>query len=159
MTMHFNEIILGLFVINLAMASGAGLYESRIVIPMWFHGSVVDTEAIKSTDVGRKFWGWVTTIPLTLLTIINIVEALGSEGPLRKWWLAATALILLERTGTFGFFIPTIIRLGKPDLWPESYTLSVANGWMKLNKVRIGLNLAGLLASMVAYTLLIYSTR
>jgi len=34
MTIHFNEIISGLFLINLAMAFGSGVYEFRIVIPI-----------------------------------------------------------------------------------------------------------------------------
>lgn len=152
---YFNEIVLGLFVINLAMAFGAGLFESRIVIPMWFSRSGINKEAIINTDTGRKFWGMITTVPLTLLTIINIVEALSSTGTLRTQWLTAGIIVLVERVMTFTYFIPTIIKLIKPDSMPEARALVIASRWTRVNTIRITLNLAGLVISMMAYTLLV----
>ena len=35
MDVRFKAIFLWLFVINLGMAFGAGLYEARVVIPQW----------------------------------------------------------------------------------------------------------------------------
>lgn len=32
--MHFSEIVLWLFVINLGVAFGAGCYEARVVVPI-----------------------------------------------------------------------------------------------------------------------------
>jgi len=157
--MLFNEIVLGLFVINLAMAFGAGLYESRIVIPMWFNGSAIDREAIIKTDTGRKFWGMVTTVPLTILTIINIIEAIGSTGALRNLWMTAGIVVLIERLMTFTYFIPTIMKLMKPDLMPESQALIIASRWMRVNIIRISLNLAGLVISMIAYTFMVSSVK
>jgi hypothetical protein len=51
------------------------------------------------------------TVPLTLLTLANFVVALQSQGPRHVWWLAAVAITLVERIGTFSFFIPTAIKL------------------------------------------------
>ncbi len=155
MTIHFNEIISGLFVINLAMAFGAGVYEYRIVMPMWFGSWGIDRMAIEKTDVGRKFWGMVTTIPLTLLTFVNLYFALRSTGVLHTWWLSACILILAERIGTFSYFIPTILKLVNTEKLTDHRALKKAEQWKQFNKIRIILNMSGLVASVFAYTLLI----
>jgi hypothetical protein len=51
MQQYVPEIVLWLFVINLGIAFGAGLYEKRIILPQWFptaaeSGFRVDSEAI-----------------------------------------------------------------------------------------------------------------
>jgi len=74
MAQYIPEILLWLFVINHGIAFGAGLYEQRIVLPQWFirsseSGVRVNSAAMRSTDVGRQFWAFVSTGPLTLLTI------------------------------------------------------------------------------------------
>ena len=100
--MSTTEILLIAFFINLGIALGAGLYEARIVLPLWFHKTAnknyrVDVEAMRNIDTGRKFWALVTTIPLTLLTIINFVFAYKAAAPLHDWWMSATIIVLLER--------------------------------------------------------------
>jgi hypothetical protein len=62
-----------LFVINHGIAFGAGLYEQRI-LPQWFirsseFGVRVNSEAMRSSDTGRRFWAYITTVPLTLFTL------------------------------------------------------------------------------------------
>ena len=76
------EVLLWLFVINLGIAFGAGLYESRIVVPQWLSfsretGYRWNAEAARSADVGLRFWVYVTTLPLTLLTFASLIVA---------WW-------------------------------------------------------------------------
>jgi len=70
------SILLWLFVINLGIAFGAGLYEHRIVLPRWLEsgdaGAHWNAEAARRDHTGRKFWGFVTTVPLTLLTLANL---------------------------------------------------------------------------------------
>src|SRR5713226_8129221 len=97
---HFPEILLWLFVINHGIAFGAGLYEQRIILPLWFERSAVgsihvNSEAMRSTNTGRRFWGFVTTVPLTLLTLVNFPLAWQSAGTRREWWLGAALLTLL----------------------------------------------------------------
>ncbi len=36
MTEYITEALLWLFVLNLGIAFGAGLYEQRIILPQWF---------------------------------------------------------------------------------------------------------------------------
>lgn len=76
-----STVLLWLFVINLGIAFGAGLYEARVVIPSW-------------RDLPRQtllFWVYVTAAPLTLLTLANAVAAWVDDGPRRYRRLSAVA--------------------------------------------------------------------
>src|SRR6266487_6891636 len=69
-----SATLLWLFVINLGAALGAGLYEHRIVVSRWItssqsSGSHWNADAARRDDTGRRFWAFVTTVPLTLLTL------------------------------------------------------------------------------------------
>jgi len=154
--MNITEILLGAFIINLGIALGAGLYEARIVLPLWFHPLTnrnyrVDFEAMRKIDTGRKFWGFVTTIPLTLLTIANLYFAFHAKAPLYGWWISAASIILIERIGTFTFFIPTAIKLQQGEKLSVSKTTSLILWWTRLNYIRNALTFAALLISLKAY--------
>jgi hypothetical protein len=153
----FAEIVLWLLVLNLGVAFGAGLYETRIVLPQWFSQSAdgyhVNSPAMQATDTGRRFWGMATTLPLTLLTLASLYLAGQAPEPRHSWWLAAALLTLLERIGTFSFFIPTAIKLmSEQDLGPVK-TNRLVGWWLRLNYVRIVLTLLGWLAALKALTL------
>lgn len=158
MSFSIPEILLWLFVLNLGIACGAGLYETRLVLPRWFSRSAtgeyrVDGEAMRQFDSGLKFWAFVTTGPLTLLTLANLVAAWQSVGLPRGWWLAAGLITLLERVGTFSFFIPTAIRLGQAGHLPPPATSRLVARWVALNRVRTALTVLGWLAGLRALTL------
>jgi hypothetical protein len=83
-----STIILWLFVMNLGIAFGAGLYEHRIVVSTWISssqepGAHWNAEAARRDDTGRKFWAFVTTVPLTLLTLANLFAAWRASGAVR----------------------------------------------------------------------------
>ena len=67
---NFRHLFLWLFVINLGISFGAGLYEARVVIPQW-----VNLPPRTWPNTGILFWVYVTTIPLTLLTVANLFAA------------------------------------------------------------------------------------
>ncbi|GAB4040553.1 DUF1772 domain-containing protein [Spirosoma gilvum] len=152
--------LLILFILNLGTAFGAGLYEARLIIPQWFpklEGDErrVDTNAMRQTDVGRNFWAFVTTIPLTLLTVANLIVAWQSELPVHDWWLAASLLTLVERVVTFSFFIPTAIRLqkGDGDSLPLDTTSRLVSVWMYANYGRNALTLLAWALALKALSL------
>lgn len=65
--MTIAEILLWLFVINLGIAFGAGLYEQSIIRFTRLDSHVrVNGDAQYRPDAGRRFWAYVTTVPLTL---------------------------------------------------------------------------------------------
>jgi hypothetical protein len=147
--------LLWLFVINLGIACGAGLYEHRIVLPRWItsdsSGVHWNAEAARHDDTGLRFWAYVTTGPLTLLTIANLFAAWTTSGPARVWWLAAALLVLADRILTFSYFIPTMVGLmGAPD---SPASTAIATRWASLNYLRHAFALAGWLAALKALSL------
>ncbi|RKI17065.1 DUF1772 domain-containing protein [Corallococcus sp. AB030] len=130
------EILLWLFVLNLGVAFGAGLYEHRISLPRWLDvtGGHWSSEAARQDDVGRRFWGVVTTGPLTLLTLASLYFATRATGPLRSWWLAAALVVLVDRVLTFSYFIPTMVRLMQSPDAPAA--VETAMRWARMNQLR-----------------------
>ena len=153
-----TELLLWLLVLNLGIAFGAGLYEHRISLAQWFPPGVgahhsVNLDAMRTTDSGRRFWAFVTTGPLTLLTLASLFIAPRADAPVRDWWLAAACVVLAERVFTFAYFIPTALRLMRagPEVSPE--VEAAARRWRQLNQLRALLTLAGWLASLRALAL------
>jgi hypothetical protein len=148
--------LLWMFILNLGIAFGAGLYEHRIVVPMWL-GSSPDGEmrwhadAVRRDDTGRRFWAFVTTMPLTLLTLANLFVASRVAGDLRGWWLAAGLAALADRALTFSYFIPTMI--GLMNAADSSPSVAIATRWTHLNYLRHALVLAAWLAALKTFAI------
>lgn len=143
-------ILLWLFVLNLGIAFGAGLYEHRIVLPRWFDATGMhwNPEVARQDDVGLRFWAFVSTGPLTLFTLASLFFATQATGPLRFWWLGAALAALADRVLTFAYFIPTLVRLmGMPDSPAAAET---ALRWSQLNHLRHTLIAVAWLASLQA---------
>jgi hypothetical protein len=150
MTQYVAEILLWLFVINLGIAFGAGLYEARIIVPQW----VSSPSIYRWPDTGRKFWAFVTTVPLTLLTIANLVAAWQTQGATRAWWLGAVAAVIIERIMTFMYFIPTNLKLQRRDeTIPEPKLKAMVLQWAHLNYVRLAIDLTAWMAALKAFSM------
>jgi hypothetical protein len=124
----WKEIGLWLFVINLGVAFGAGIYESRVVISQW-----VNIPPREWPNIGLLFWVYVTTVPLTLLTIVNFIAAWLTQGPMRLWYLMATSIVIVERIATFSYFIPTMLRLMRTEGLSEAEVKATLSQWMLLD--------------------------
>jgi hypothetical protein len=156
MTSDVSTILLWLFVINLGIAFGAGLYEHRIVVPNWLShgkdGAHWNAGTARHDNTGLRFWAFVTTGPLTLLTLANLLAARYQPGAARGWWLGAALLALADRGLTFAYFVPTMIRLMRAVDSPAS--VNTATRWTSLNYARHVLVLGGWLAALKAFALL-----
>lgn len=133
--------ILWLFVINLGIVFGAGIYEHRIEFPLWLvaadDGSYFwDAQAAIAANSGLRFWVFISTGSLTILTLVNLVLALRSSGPIRKWWLSASVAALVDRIFTFSYFIPTMISLMYDQTLSTSAAVDMAYQWGLLNNLR-----------------------
>lgn len=161
MSARASRALLWLLVINLGIAFGAGLYEHRIVVPDWITstdtGRHWNAETAQHDNTGLRFWAFVSTGPLTLLTLANLYAAWKSDGEIRRWWLAAALAALADRALTFGYFIPTMIGLMAAPDSPES--VAVATRWAALNYVRHALVLAAWLAALKTFALLYQQRR
>jgi hypothetical protein len=153
------QAVLWLFVINLGIAFGAGLYESRIAVPQWLRfvpgaGYRWNRAAAAEANVGLRFWVYVTTLPLTLLTVASLVCGWGARGPVRSWWLIAAVAALVDRVLTFAYFIPTMIRLTQGDIRPESAAVAKAVQWVRMGYLRQAATLIAWLAALQAFALM-----
>lgn len=153
-----HDVVLWLFVIFSGIAVGAGLYEMRVNVPRWFtSGSSsarpVDVDAITTDDSGRRFWAYVTTGPLTLLTVAGCVFAWNPATARERWWLAGAVVMLAERLGTLGYFIPTLLKLVQATPLPAKTAAQVAHRWVQLNRIRAMFAAAGWLAALRALSL------
>jgi hypothetical protein len=142
-----NSAFLWLFVINLGVALGAGLYEARVVIPQWANLPPKDWP-----NTGLLFWVYVTTVPLTLLAFANLIAAWLDKSVRRRWWLSAVFIILVERLTTFSYFIPAMINLARSDL-PDADIATRLSQWLFFNHGRHLLTLAGWLMALKALSL------
>ena len=149
-------ILIWLLVVNLGIAFGAGLYEARIVVPEWVDASASSpewrSEIVRHDDTGRRFWVAVTTVPLTLITLANLVVAWRAQGLLRRWWLGASVTALADRVFTLAYFVPTMIRLMDSDSSPQA--VAQALRWVALNHVRHVIVLVAWLAALRTFSLL-----
>ena len=152
-----HDTLLWLFVIVSGIAAGAGFYELRVNVPRWFisnggEGLAVDVGAIRADDSGRRFWAFVTTGPLSLLTLAALAVAWNPVTAQDRWWLAAAGIMLVERIGTFAYFIPTLLAMMQTRI-PAAGAAAGPRRWMQLNYVRAALACAGWLAALRALSL------
>src|SRR5262245_29291830 len=149
------RLALWLFVVILGIAFGAGLYEHRIAIPRWIarDNGVPhwDAASARRDDAGLRFWAYVSTGPLTILTIANVFFAWTAAGPAHGWWLTASSIVIAERAFTFSYFIPTMVRL--MDAADSPAAVATALRWSRLNYVRHLLVLGGWLAALKTLTI------
>ncbi len=142
--------VLWLFVVVLGIAFGAGLYEHRLMLPRWLDlaGARWSAEAARQDNVGLRFWAFVSTGPLTLLTLASLYFASQSSGPLRGWWLGAALAALADRLLTFSYFIPTMVRLMQmPD---SAAAVETATSWARMNHLRHALVAGAWVAALQA---------
>jgi hypothetical protein len=149
-------LLLWLFVVNLGLVFGAGIYEQRIVAPRWLErrpGAPArwHAAALRSDDVGRKFWVFAATLPLTVLTIASLALAWRAGNAAQAWWLAAAAVAAIERLATAGYFIPVMVRLMRTPDGPAAVETAIR--WSRLNLLRHGLVLGAWLAALRAFEL------
>jgi len=154
-----SRILLWVFVINLGVALGAGLYESRITVPRWIVSSPEsvqrwDAAAARQANTGLNFWVFVTTIPLTALTIANLAFCWRARGRTRHWWIGAALAAAAERVFTFAYFVPTMLRLMHAENLPEPQAVTLALQWTSLNHTRHAMVLIALLAALKTFSLL-----
>ncbi|HEX7774051.1 MAG TPA: anthrone oxygenase family protein, partial [Pyrinomonadaceae bacterium] len=110
-------------------------------------------EAAREANTGVRFWVYVTTVPLTLLTLANLIVAWRSQGPIRSWWLAAAVTALVDRVFTFSYFVPTMVQLMSDENLPQAQAVAMAKRWGQLNYLRHAIVIVALLLALQAFSL------
>lgn len=150
--------VIWLLVIFTGIAFGAGMYEARVEIPQWF--SVVNgvtvwhADIAKAADPGLHFWAFVTTGPITLLTLLSALFVWKTQGTVRRWWIVVLVLLLVDRTMTFSYFIPTMVKLMDGTM-AQTDAVHTAQVWRDINIVRLtasGLSFLATINLLVAFS-------
>jgi Domain of unknown function (DUF1772) len=142
-------VTLWLFVIFLGISVGAGLYEARIMVPIWR-----ETSPETWLNTGIAFWAFVTTGPLTLVALAGLYFAWHSDGPAKRWWLAALGVSMIERIATFAYFIPTMAWLQAQTGDANAAVTGTLDTWAMLNHGRHVLSISAWLLSLKALSLI-----
>ena len=157
MRMRVGPLLLSSFVIMVGIQLGSGLYEKQIVVPQW--SSVPPEEvgaALKRSgqeDSALRFWAFVSP-PVALLAVANTVAAWRTRGsPRRPWWLAASTIMVSYAIFSYGYFVPTMLRLWQADAMPAAEVASTVHWWVRLNDLRALLGVSALLAALKALSL------
>ena len=157
MEKRIGPLLLSLFVIMVGIQLGGGLYEKQIIIPQW--SSVPPDEvgaALKRSGQegsALRFWAFVSP-PVALLALANTVAAWRAKGsPRRPWWLAASLIMVGYATISYGYFVPTMIRLWQAETLPAAEVASTVSWWVRLNYVRSAMGLCALIAAVTALSL------
>ncbi len=158
-----SQVLLWLFVIALGITMGGGIYEARVIMPLWgaapphsviayYQHNVANPKF--APDQGGNFWIIVTPLT-TLLAMAVLISAYWTRGVHRKWRIAAAALAITVHVFTFTWFVPNIIRLSDGHVLtmrPDELS-SLANLWINLNWIRATLLMIAWLVAMRAMTI------
>ena len=79
-------------------------------------------------NTGLLFWAYVTTVPLTLLALANLIAAWLDKSK-TQMWLSAVFIVLIERLTSFSYFIPAMLSLAASDL-PRAEIAARLSQWL-----------------------------
>lgn len=138
---------------------GAGLYEQRVVIPLWSGDPEPGTLGRRLADSGHtgsstRFWPFVSPV-VFLLAILNAALARRHAGPARPWWLFASAVFIAESIATYAYFVPTMLSfMHRADTYTAEQLTRAVSRWCSLSSLRLVAAIPAWLAAVKALTLL-----
>ena len=142
-------------VIFLGVQTGAGIFETRVLVPLWSSDPPASVAAFLAQplrpDSGPRFWIFLS--PTTaLIAILNLILALMSTGPRRPWWIAGSAGGVAVLVATFAYFVPVLLSLPRMRELPEGDAAAKVKAWVGLNYVRAAVLAAAWIASLKAFS-------
>lgn len=150
------RIALWLFVIVLGLDLGAGVYESRIVVPLWANDVPATLAAGNpfgrvAIDAGVRFWAYMTTT-VAILAVAALMFGLRTQPPQRTWQVVAAVVELCAVAMTLLYFRPTLVRLfmGHGAGLSADAIQSTVHLWVRLSLVRIVISLGAWCAALGA---------
>lgn len=154
-----ETLALWALVIALGLQTGAGIFETRVLVPLWAADPPSSVIAFfgqpMRPDSGRRLWILLSPVT-TVITIVNLVLAIRSDDPNRTWWIAAAALALAVLIATFAYFVPVLVALPRAAAeLPPAKVAAMVRRWVALNYVRAVAISAAWLAALRAFAALV----
>ncbi len=153
-----SKIFLWLFVVALSLQMGAGLYEMRVVTPLWSGSppaSVRDwnSDARYAIEPRARFWRYCTAA-VGLAAVGALVSAWLSRACRRGWLVASAVTVILLVLATYLYFAPALAELlaerGAP-LSDEEIAERVSR-WLWWSRVRATVYACAWLAALWAFS-------
>lgn len=153
--MSITAIALWALVIALGVQTGAGIFETRVLVPLWSSNPPASVAAYLAQplrpDSGPRLWIFLS--PATaLIAVVNLILALMSAGPRRAWWIAGAASGVAVLVATFAYFVPVLLSLSRMSELPEAAARAKVRTWVALNYVRAAVLVAAWIASLKAFS-------
>lgn len=150
------EVSLWLFVVALGLQTGAGLYEMRVVTPLWSRAPPEsvrgwNAEARYAVEPRARFWRYCTPA-VGLAALLALVFGLTTSGTRRTLVVASSITVLALVVVTYAYFAPTLASLLErrgAGLGDGQITERVSD-WLWLGRVRALLYVAAWLAALKA---------
>jgi len=151
--------VLWLFVIALGLDLGAGIYEARVVVPLWAEG-VPGTLASGNpygrvaVDAGIHFWAYMTSI-VAVAAIVTLVSGVLAPPPRRAWQIFSAVAELAAVATTLLYFRPTLVSLflGHGAGLSTAAVVSSVERWVLWSRGRIVISFLAWCAALRALTL------
>jgi len=150
------QALLFLLVLLMGFELGAGLYEARVLVPLWApdpqaaYKFAVDHPAF-ATHAGPQWWIFLT--PLTAVVALGCAIFAGWLSPAQIGLARIGAIVVAGMAVvTFAWFVPNIIELQGEGvlLLTAEHAKSRGTLWASLNWVRGGVMLAAQILLMIA---------
>jgi hypothetical protein len=154
-----SRLILWIFVVALGIDIGAGLYETRIVVPLWSSGipgtlAAGNAYGRVAIDAGMRFWAFVTPV-VGLFAVATLLSGLRVPQPQLTWRVFACLAELGAFAMTMLYFRPTLegLFLGHGAGLSQATIATTVHRWVALGWVRVGVSIAAWGAALKALTL------
>ena len=148
-------IALWALVLALGIQTGAGIYETRVIVPLWGSSPPASLTAFHALpikpDSGRRLWMILTPIT-TLISLLNLVLALMSHDSMRGWWIVASAASVVVMSVTFAYFVPALFFFMRVAAQPTPEVGPRVRRWVAFNYVRALILIAAWIAALVAFS-------
>lgn len=150
---------LWLFVVALGLDLGAGIYEARVVVPLWAEG-VPQTLASGNpygrvaVNAGIHFWAYMTSA-VAVLAVVALVFGVLAPVPRRTWQVFSAVAELAAVAMTLLYFRPTLVRLflGHSAGLSTAAIATTVVRWVMWGRVRIIVSFFAWCAALRALTL------
>lgn len=131
--------LLWLLVMAVGIEIGAGIYEARVLVPLWASAPPASLVAYNlqalRPEPGLHFW--IVSTPLVgLLGIANLVAAWRTSMSNRASWIAGAAGVVGIVALTFIYFVPTLTGFEAVRQGGDATLATSVHRWVTLNWVR-----------------------
>ncbi len=141
------EILMWLLVMWMGFAIGAGIYETRVVLPLWAGSPPESLKRWHSApfriDPGLRFWVFCTP-GLALLSLVVLVSFLGVDSPAATYVKIGAGLSVALAIWAFAWFVPRFRAVTGPKFqeMDQQQAAGIAVAWRRMNSLRVVLFLA-----------------